>query len=84
LRIADPGDGTSRDVTTFRPTSDFLRILPFFDQYLRSTTIWSPDSRDLVLSGYDAAGQETIFVVSSDGSGDPRPLVSGTLAFWSW
>ena len=84
LRIADPRDGTSRDVTTFRPTSDFLRILPFFDQYLRSTTIWSPDSRQLVLSGYDAAGQETIFVVSSDGSGDPRPLVSGILAFWSW
>ena len=84
LRIADPGDGTSRDVATFRPTSDFLRILPFFDQYLRSATIWSPDSRDLVLPGYNAAGQATIFVVSSDGRSEPRPLADGTLAFWSW
>lgn len=84
LAIADPADGSSRDVATFKPTSDFLRILPFFDQYLRSTTIWSPDSHSLVISGYDAAGSETIFVVSADGSDEPRPIAQGTLAFWSW
>lgn len=84
LAIADPADGSSRDVTTFRPTSDFLRILPFFDQYLRSTTIWSPDSHRLAISGHDAAGQQTIFVVSADGNDEPRPIAQGTLAFWSW
>lgn len=84
LAIADPTDGSSRDVTTFRPTSDFLRILPFFDQYLRSTTIWSPDSRRLAIPGYDAAGRAMIFIVSADGSVEPRPIAEGTLAFWSW
>ncbi len=84
LAIADPADGSSRDVITFRPTSDFLRILPFFDQYLRSTTIWSPDSRRLVIPSYDAAGRAMIFVVSADGSTEPRPIAEGTLAFWSW
>jgi Tol biopolymer transport system component len=84
LAIADPSDGSSRDVATFSPTSDFLRILPFFDQYLRSTTIWSPDSQSLVLAGYDAAGKESILLVAADGSGEPRPIATGTLAFWSW
>jgi TolB protein len=84
LAIADPANGSSRDVTTFRPTPDFLRILPFFDQYLRSTTIWSPDSLRLAIPGYDAAGRGTIFVVSADGSVEPRPIAEGTLAFWSW
>jgi TolB protein len=84
LIIADPQDGSSREVTNFSPTSDFLRILPFFDQYLRSTTIWSPDSRSLVLAGYDSAGNGRIQVVPADGSAEPRPIAEGTLAFWSW
>lgn len=84
LAIADPADGSSREITTFSPTSDFLRILPFFDQYLRSTTIWSPDSRRLVLSGLDAAGRPAILIVAADGGAEPRPIASGSLAFWSW
>jgi TolB protein len=84
LAIADPHDGSSRDVTTFKPTSDFLRILPFFDQYLRSTTIWSPDSRNLAIPAYDAAGKAKIFIVPADSSGEPNPIGEGTLAFWSW
>jgi TolB protein len=84
LAIADPVDGSSRDVTTFSPTSDFLRILPFFDQYLRSTTIWSPDSRWLAIPAYEPADRATIFVVSADASVEPRPIAEGTLAFWSW
>jgi TolB protein len=84
LAIADPADGSSRDITTFQPTSDFLRILPFFDQYLRSTTIWSPDSRTLAIPGYDEGGRARIYLVSADGTTEARSIAEGTLAFWSW
>ena len=83
VRVYNLGSGEARYVTTFSPTESFQNILPFFDQYQRSGTIWSPDSQELVLSGIDGSGNAGIYVVSADG-GDSRKIADGDLAFWAW
>lgn len=85
LYIADAKDGSIREVTHFLPSTSFLNIIPYFDQYQRSSTIWSPDGNYLVVSAISTDdGTPVIIIVPSSGSLSPRFLVEGTLAFWSW
>ena len=60
------------------------RVVPVFDQYQRSHTIWSPDSTHIVVNGVTADNRPGIFVVSADGETPPRLVALGTLPFWSW
>lgn len=86
LNVMDASSGESRQVMTFRPSNAFVSaIIPFFDQYHRSATIWSPDSSNLIVSAM--AGQQNIpqlFVVAASGTLNPRPIAAGILGFWSW
>jgi TolB protein len=83
VRVYDRISGDSKTVTTFAPTLSFQQILPFYSQYQRSATIWSPDSQNLVLSGVDSAGENAIYMVGADGS-QFHKIADGNLAFWSW
>jgi TolB protein len=77
--------GETHDVThPFSPTEQFMNVLNLFSQYQHSATIWSPDSQNLVLSAYMPDGLPVIWVVRSTGRLEPRYLVNGVLAFWSW
>ena len=59
-------------------------MLPYFDQYHQSATIWSPDNNNLVLSFMGQSGAPGIAVVAASGKLEPRMLAQGYLAFWSW
>lgn len=84
LDVADMESGRRVTVAVFQPTEDYLRsVLPFFDQYIRSTTPWSPDSRSLVYAADDDAGGSSIYVADITG-GEPRRIADGVLAFWSF
>jgi TolB protein len=82
LHVADT-NGESRTVASFVPTRDFYNILPYFDQYQHSATIWSPDSQNLVLSAFGGEGRPGVFVVHASGNLEPRFLKEGTLGLWS-
>jgi TolB protein len=84
LQVLDVTSGESRNLFTYRPTDQFLSILPYFDQYHQSTTIWSPDNNNLVLSFLGQSGSPGIAVVAASGNLEPRMLAPGLLAFWSW
>ena len=84
LNVLDVDSGESRVLLTFRPSNQFGEILPVFDQYHQSATIWSPDSNNIVLSFLDSESQPGIAVVAASGSLEPRYLAEGVLAFWSW
>ncbi len=84
LNMLDVESGENQELLTYKPTSQFTEILPFFDQYHQSNTIWSPDSNNLVLSYIDSDGKSGIAVVAASGRLEPRLLVEGLLAFWSW
>lgn len=83
LHVLDLVSGESREIATYRPTQQFLSILPYFDQYHQSATIWSPDNNNLVLSFLGESGPG-IAVVAASGNLEPRFLTQGFLAFWSW
>jgi TolB protein len=84
LRVLNVTSGESRDLFTYRPTQQFLSLLPYFDQYHQSVTIWSPDNNNLVLSFLGQSGAPGIAVVAASGKLEPRFLAQGFLAFWSW
>lgn len=83
LQVLDVTTGESRELFTYRPTQQFLSVLPYFDQYHQSATIWSPDNNNLVLSFLGESGPG-IAVVAASGNLEPRFLAQGYLAFWSW
>jgi len=84
LNITPARGGESRELLQFLPPPGFLDMLRFFDQYQHSTTIWSPDSQNLVIAMFDDQGRPVIVVMHASGSLEPRGIAEGTLAFWSW
>jgi Tol biopolymer transport system component len=83
LKILDVKSGESKELFTFRPSEQFSAILPYFDQYHQSATIWSPDDNNLVLSFLTNEGAPGIAIVAASGELEPRLLTQGYLAFWS-
>jgi Tol biopolymer transport system component len=83
ILVYDLDSDQTHPVAAFEPTDAFLQILPFFDQYQRSGTIWSPDSNELVLSLMENDGSPHIAVVAAKG-GQLHSIADGDLAFWSW
>jgi TolB protein len=84
LHVLNVTNGENRELFTYRPTQQFLSVLPYFDQYHQSATIWSPDNNNLVLSFLDNSGNPGIAIVAASGQLEPRLLAEGYLAFWSW
>ncbi len=84
LYVAVANSRTLHKVASFPPTDDFLAILPFFDQYERSTTIWSPDGSQLVYTASAKNGPPGVYVVDADGNSSPRRVADGSQAVWSW
>jgi Tol biopolymer transport system component len=84
LKVLDVTNGETRELFTYRPTPQFLNMLPYFDQYHQSATIWSPDNNNLVLSFMNSEGSPGIAIVAASGNLEPRLLAPGYLAFWSW
>jgi TolB protein len=69
---------------SFVPTEDFINILPFYDQYARSMTFWSPDSRSLVYTSSESSSSGTIWVADAMAEAQPTKIAEGLVAFWSW
>ncbi len=84
LNVLNITSGESWELFAYRPTDQFLNILPYFDQYHQSVTIWSPDNNNLVLSFMDSSGNPGIAIVAASGQLEPRLLTQGYIAFWSW
>lgn len=88
LNVMDVKSGDTHPVLSpLAPTEQFFQLVPYFDQYHQSATIWSPDSQNLVVSMYyrrNGEAQPGIFVVDASGNLEPRPIADGLIAFWSW
>jgi len=83
LGVIDLASAESRRLVAFTPTDSFLNIFPYYDQYQRSITLWSPDSREIVIAGRLDQGNPGIYVIDALEGGSTR-IADGDLAFWSW
>jgi len=84
LKVLDVGSGRAREISIVFPTNAFFDLIPYFDQYHQSLTIWSPDSQNLVVSTFYTDDATGIFVFNASGNLEPRYLADGEVAFWSW
>lgn len=86
-RVIDLDSGDDRELIDFIPSSDQLTWYAFFDQYVQSHRVWSPDSRSLlfagVLAGEDRGTQSRIYVLSLEERQPVLSIASGSLATWS-
>jgi TolB protein len=80
----DAASGKTWTIARFPPSRGMLAVIPYFDQYGRSATFWSPDSRFIAFTALSADGTPALYVARADGNIKPRFLVSGDYAFWSW
>jgi len=84
LSVLDVETGTILNIGQLLPTTAFLReVVPFYDQYQRSSTIWSPDSEKVVINAITQNNKPGIFIVSAVKKEKPRFIDYGTLPFWS-
>lgn len=83
-RIVEMADGQTHTLANFTPTDNFLFLLPYFDQYARSLTFWSPDSQHFVYTQREGEDAGSVWVVDVIGETNPRRIGDGTLAVWSW
>jgi hypothetical protein len=58
-------DGAASDFPSFRPTDAFLLLLPYFDQYAQSLSLWSPDGRQLVYADVDERQEASVRVLDT-------------------
>lgn len=91
-QVVDSHTGTTVKIVEFNPSSDFLTVLVYFDQYTQSHQVWSPTSRYLLFTGTiperginAGAGQRAsqVFVADVQGNGPAIPIGEGRLASWS-
>lgn len=76
-------DGQVLPGDPFAPSAEFFRsYVPFADQYERSSTWWSPDSRAVVFAG-SIEGVSGIWVDLVDDDRGAVRVAGGTIAFWS-
>lgn len=82
-KVKDLETGATKVLASFAPTDSFVNLLPFYDQYARSMTFWSPDSQSLVFAQSDSASAGSIWIASLTGS-KPVKVGDGVFAAWSW
>ncbi len=83
-RLVNLADKSTRTLAAFVPTGDFLSLLPYFDQYARSLTFWSPDSQHFVYTQIEENGAGSVWVADVAAGSKPHRVGDGTIAVWSW
>lgn len=97
-KIYDLDTKKSSTLTEWLPSQTWLQLIRYFDQYAQSNSIWAPDSKTLVFSGFskdEAAAISTsqsaddpiptVYLMPVEGSdtGKLIPVAPGNLAFWA-
>ncbi len=83
LEFVDVATGKIRFERVIHLADHFVNeLLPYFDQYALSHSLWSPDSRSILLPLVSAAGRDQLSVVGADGW-DARAIADGDSGFWS-
>ncbi|MCE2405762.1 MAG: PD40 domain-containing protein [Dehalococcoidia bacterium] len=93
-KYVDRDGGEPVKLIEFLPSEDFETLISFFDQYGYSSSIWSPDSSQIVFSGTlgpASAGRngtspdtDKVYVINVEAGASPLEIATGRYAVWSW
>lgn len=83
--VLDLQSGKQRRYGAFHPTGDMLYLFQYFDQFVQSHRIWSPDSTHLIYGQITDTSQPVISILDVSRS-DSVPLIikNGFLGVWSF
>jgi Tol biopolymer transport system component len=91
--VYDLDSKKSTKLADWYPSDETTQVLSFFDQYAQSDSLWSPDSKALVFSGWVNAtinnstltGDPIVYVMPTEGAkaGQVQAVAPGGLAFWA-
>lgn len=77
-------DGTRTSTDVYEVDQSLVpAYLPFWDQYVRSQTVWSPDGEQFVHVGRAGSGESGVWIHDASASGRSTLIADGDLAFWS-
>lgn len=77
------GDGYA-EYPGFQPTAVFSsQYLPFWDQFVRGLSLWSPDGTAFAYAAADGDGEEGRIMVQLIGADAPREIARGEFVSWS-
>jgi hypothetical protein len=83
ILLVDAARERMESIGSFLPTEHFLRtIVPFYDQYQRSATIWAPDSSAIVVNSRTREGP-SVLMIDIKGDGAPTVIDQGFHPVWS-
>ena len=84
LSVWTPHDGIITEVGPFPPAPLFVsRVLPYFDQYDRSASIWDPAGNRLVVNALTEDGSPGIYVVDlTHTPARVQIIAAGSVPFW--
>jgi Tol biopolymer transport system component len=97
-KVYDLDTKKSTTLTEWLPSQTWLQLIRYFDQYAQTNSIWAPDSKTLVFSGFskdEAAALSTnqssddpiptVYLMPVEGAdtGKLIPVAPGNLAFWA-
>lgn len=74
--ILDVASGRTRPLTQFVPSTEFLNLLPFFDQYAQSIRLWDKTGRYLVY-----ADDRGVWTLDTD-TAAAKKVDDGVVAMW--
>ncbi len=84
IEIVDAASGRRVKVADTSPSRAFTQYFPYFDQYSRVVTPWSPDSRRLVFASVSDAASVAVATLSpAKDDASVRRIAAGIAAFWS-
>lgn len=75
--VVDLASGAVRDLGSFTPSAEFANFQFYFDAYLHSLSLWSPDGRRLAY-----AAQDGVYVIDLPSGGVSR-VADGGMAMWT-
>jgi TolB protein len=83
--VLDVQTGARRSFGAFSPTEEMLYMLIYFDQFVQSHRIWSPDSRYIIYTEATPDGGAVINLLDTiQSNAVPFALADGFIGVWSF
>jgi len=83
--IMEVDDGEVRRYSAFVPTPELVYLFTYFDQFAKSHSLWSPDSRYLVYSEVSEEDEPVISIIDTSVQDTfPLTIANGYLGIWSY